>query len=126
MFLNDLSIYSIPFIGIIFLIITLTSSKKLFKYQLSTKQKNCQSVNNQTNDTQNSQISIQVNPLSQLHPVNSYQEHSTTVTLDDDEELIKSDISSISASNFCENSSIELRLDQDLEYDTDLTNENSN
>jgi len=129
MFLNDLSISSIPFIGIIFLIITLSSSKtiRLFKYQLSTKQKNSQSINNQTNDTQNSQISIQVNPLSQLDPVNSYQERSTTVPLDDDdEELIKSDISSISASNFCENSSIELRLDQDLEYDNDLTNENSN
>jgi hypothetical protein len=122
MFLNNLSIYSIPFIGIIFLIISLTFSKTihLFSYQLSRIEKKHQTVNNHTSDSQNSHVSIQVNLLSQID--DNRQRTTTTTTLsldDDDDELIKSDISS----NFCENDSIELRLDQDLEYDNDQTNE---
>jgi hypothetical protein len=111
MFLNNLSIYSIPFIGIIFLIISLTFSKtiRLFSSPLSFKRP---SVNTQTHD---SHISIQVNPFSQL---NDYQQRSIALSLDninDDDELIKSDL----LTNFCENDSIELRLDQDVEYDND-------
>lgn len=129
MFLNDLSIYFIPVIGIVVLIIAVSSSRtiRLFKYQLSTKQRKHQSTtNNHTNETQNPPISVQVNPFSQLDHIDSNKQQTTTLSLDDDEELIKSDISSISASNFCENSSIELRLEQDLDYDNDLINENSN
>jgi len=74
------------------------------------KEKKHQCVNNHTNDSQNLHISIQVNPFSQL------DNHSTTLPFeDDDDELIKSDISL----NFCENDSIKLRLDQDLEYDNE-------
>jgi len=87
----------------------------LFTHQLSTKEKTRQSVNN----SQNSHITIQVNPFSQL---DNYQEKQLIILSldDDDDELIKLDTS---ASNFCENDSIELRLDQDLEYDHDITNE---
>jgi len=79
------------------------------------KEKKRQSVNNHTNDSQNPHISIQVNPFSQLD--NHQQQHLTTipVNVDDDDELIESDISL----NFCENNSIELRLDQDVEYDNE-------
>jgi hypothetical protein len=120
MFLNNISIYTIPVIGILFVIISLTYSKTihLFSYPLSRrKQEKHHSVNNHTND---SHISIQVNPLSQL---NNYQIKSTAISFDDDDDLIKLDTS---ASNFCETDSIELRLDQDLEYDPDLTNEQNN
>ena len=65
MFFNNISMYSIPFIGIIFIIISLSFSKTihLFSYQLSIKQEKCQSVNNHIND---SHITIQINPFSQL------------------------------------------------------------
>ena len=105
-------VYSIPIIGMIFLLISLSFSKtfSLLMHQLSIKRKNCQSVNHSANDSKNSYISIQVNPLPQLTDVDSSQEKLATLPLDDDEELIKSDTTAIAASNFCENHSIELRL----------------
>ncbi|UJR37360.1 hypothetical protein I4U23_030068 [Adineta vaga] len=117
MFLNDLSIYSIPVIGIIVLVIVIQSSKtiSLFKNQLSTKSKKQQShINHLPNHICDFDMAIQVNN------VDSYQLQSTALLLDDeDEELIKSDSSSISVTNFCDNSSIELCLDQDPDYDDD-------
>ncbi|CAF0898034.1 unnamed protein product [Adineta steineri] len=128
MFLNDLSIYSIPLIGVILLIIGMGSFKtiNLFKYQSSTKRRKYQYIDNDKNNLQNSHVAIQVNPFSQLNNIGSYQQYSTVLPLDDDDELIQSDISSISASIFCETSLIELRLDQDTEYDNDLADEDNN
>lgn len=124
MFLNNISIYTIPVIGILFLIISLTYSKTihLFSYSLSRRkqeeEEKYQSVNNHTND--DSHISIQVNPLSQL---DNHQIKSTIVPFndddDDDDDLI---IFDTSASNFCETKSIELRVDQDMEYDNEHDN----
>lgn len=109
MFLNNISLYSLPFIGIIFLVISLAYSKTIHfvTHQLSPKEKKHQSVNNDTNDSQNLHISIQVNPFEN-------QQYSTVADDDDDDELIKSDL----LTNFCETDLIELRLD-----DNDLTNE---
>jgi hypothetical protein len=111
MFLNNISIYTIPVVGILFLIISLTYSKTIhaFSYRLSRRkqEEKYQPVNNQTND--DSHISIQVNPLSQFdnHQIKSDDD-------DDDDDLI---ILDTSASNFCQTKSIKLRLDQDMEYD---------
>jgi methionine salvage enolase-phosphatase E1 len=113
MFLDNLSTYSVPLIGIVFVIIGLSFSKtiSLFTYQ---QKKQRQPVYHHMDK---SHVSIQINPFSQLDDINTSQQRLTTLTLDDDEELIKSDISSISSS--CENSSIELRLKQDVEYEYD-------
>ncbi|CAF0734200.1 unnamed protein product [Rotaria sordida] len=64
----------------------------------------------------------------QLKLNQNYEQQSTRLLLDDDDddELIKLDMSSIVASNFCENNLIELRLDQDMEYDNDIANEIKN
>ncbi|CAF0883932.1 unnamed protein product [Adineta steineri] len=114
--------------GVILLIIGMGSFKtiSLFKYQSSTKRRRYQYIDNDKNNLQNSHVAIQVNPFSQLNNSGSYQQYSTILPLDDDDELIQSDISSISASIFCETSLIELRLDQDTEYDNDLADEDNN
>ncbi|CAF0936274.1 unnamed protein product [Adineta steineri] len=114
--------------GVILLIIGMGSFKtiNLFKYQSSTKRRKYQYIDNDKNNLQNSHVAIQVNPFSQLNNSGSYQQYSTILPLDDDDELIQSDISSISASIFCETSLIELRLDQDTEYDNDLADEDNN
>jgi hypothetical protein len=98
--------YSVPLIGILFIIIGLSFSKaiSLFTYP----QKKRQSVN----DFHDSHISIKINPFSKLDDIDNSQQRPTVLSLDDDEELI-------SVSTFCENNSIELRLDQDLEFEPD-------
>ncbi|CAF2775097.1 unnamed protein product [Rotaria sp. Silwood2] len=110
--------------------VSLSKTISLFTYKLSTNQPNSQSVNNrQTNNSTKLHIEIHVNPLSQIDDVVSYQQQSTSLPLgddDDDEDLIKLDISPIVASIFCENNSIELRLDQDAEYDNDIINGTKN
>jgi hypothetical protein len=107
-----------------FLIVSLTFSKtiSIFTYQRSTRQRKRHSVNNDMNILHDSHILIQVNPLSRLDDVDHSRQQSTTIPFDDDEELIKPDI----LSSFCENDLIELRLDQDLEYDDDVENRNNN
>ncbi|CAF0776255.1 unnamed protein product [Rotaria sp. Silwood1] len=96
--------------------VSLSKTIGLFTYKLSTNQQTSQSVNNDyIKDSTNLYISIQVNPLAQID-----NNHNND---DDDEELIKLDISPMVASRFCENNSIELRLDQDAEYDNDIANE---
>ncbi|CAF0841455.1 unnamed protein product [Adineta ricciae] len=127
MFLNDLSIYSIPLIGILILLISISSSKTihLFTYQLSSKSKKQLNATQSTTQTPNSHVAIPVSSHPQLDSVDC-RSRPITLTLnddDDDEDLIQSDISSISVTNFCDNSSIELRLDQDLgddDEDNDL------
>ncbi|CAF0734213.1 unnamed protein product [Rotaria sordida] len=100
----------------------------LFTYTLFTNKQTSQSVNDHINNSTNLHISIQVNRLSHFDDVVSYEQQSTRLLLDDDDddELIKLDMSSIVASNFCENNLIELRLDQDMEYDNDIANEIKN
>lgn len=102
MFPNNISIYTLPIIGVLFAILSITYSKTihLFSYQLSRKSS---SKNIHSND---SRVSIQVNPV---------DEQTTLLTLnddDDDDDLIKSDVLS---TNFGDNDSIELRLDQDID-----------
>lgn len=100
----------------------------LFTYQLSDKEKNRQSLNdNNPNDSEHTHLSIELNPSPKSNDVVvSYEEQYTILPFDDDEELIKSDILSITASNFCQSHSIKLRLDQDVDYDTDILNESQN
>jgi hypothetical protein len=68
------------------------NTRNLFQYQLHVKRKRRYSKNSYT--------IIPMNPIV-----------ITRIPLEDDEELMKSDISI----NFCENNSIELRLEQDLD-----------
>lgn len=103
MFLNNISIYTLPIIGILFALISITYSKTihLFSYQLSQK-----SVNTPMNE---SYISIQVNPLDSM---NHFPSTLLAVDNDDDDDLIRSDMCT---TNFGDNDSIELRLDQDTD-----------
>jgi hypothetical protein len=89
--------YSIPFIGILFIMISLSLSNTRKKRRDST-------------DNNPSHITISMNPFSN----DKYLPNCTTISIeDDDEDLFQSDISS----NFCDNDSIELRLDGDDEND---------
>jgi hypothetical protein len=89
----------------------------MFTYQLHTKRKKRHSINeDDKKDSQNSCMVIQMNSLSNLNVAKCHSSV-TRISLQDDEELMKSDISSISALSFCENISIELRLEHDLDYD---------
>lgn len=112
----------------IFLIISLTFSKlvTLFTYLSFTKRVTLQSVNNSPTNSKSLFVSIRLNPLVQIDKSDGCQQQSTRLSIDDDDELIQSDITSIVASKFCNNDTIELRLDQDVEYDNELTNENIN
>lgn len=126
MFLNDLSIYSIPLIGIVILLISISSSKTihLFTYQLSSKSKKQLNATQSTTQPSNSHVAIPVSSYPQSDSVDC-RSRPVTLTLndDDDDDLIQSDISSISVANFCDNSSIELRLDQDIDDDDDEDND---
>jgi hypothetical protein len=89
--------YSIPFIGILFIIISLSLS-------------NTRKKRRHSNDISPSYITISMHPFSN----DQYIPNVISIPLqDDDEDLIQSDISS----NFCDNDSIELRLDADDEND---------
>ena len=92
MFPNNISIYTLPIIGVLFVLLSVTYSKTihLFSYQLSRKSS---PVNTHSND---SHIAIQVNPMETFN----------------DDDLIKSDVLS---TNFGDNDWIELRLDQDID-----------
>jgi hypothetical protein len=96
MFFNSISIYSIPFLCIILILIIGLSNhtQNIFQYQFNAKRKRRHSKNSYT--------TIPINPIV-----------ITRIPLEDDEEFMKSDISS----SFCENNSIELRLEQDLDSD---------
>ena len=103
MFPNNISIYTLPIIGILFVLISITYSKTihLFSYQLSQK-----SVNTPINDS--SYVSIQVNPL------DSMSNYPTALLPfdNDDDDLIRPDVFT---TNFGDDDSIELRLDQDTD-----------
>ncbi|CAF3586310.1 unnamed protein product [Rotaria socialis] len=124
MFLNNMSVYTIPYMRMIFLVISLTVSKviTLITYTLFTKHQDIQTVNDSASNSKSLFVSIRLNPLTQIDDFDGSQHQSTTLPINDDEELIKSDIPSIVASNFCENDTIELRLDQDAEYENENTN----
>jgi hypothetical protein len=95
--------YSIPFICIILIIILgLSNTRGVFTYQLHAKRKRRHS--------KNSYKTIPMNPSVKYIP------NVITIPLEDDEELMQSDISS----NFCDNDLIELRLKQDLDSDNDI------
>jgi len=95
--------YSISFIGIILIIISLSLSNTRSMF---TKRKRRYSIDN---NSKNSYITISMNPFPNV----------TTIPLeDDDEDLIQCDISS----NFCETDSIELRLEQELDADDENDN----
>ncbi|CAF2049011.1 unnamed protein product [Rotaria magnacalcarata] len=102
----------------------LTVSKviTLITYTLFTKHQNIQTVNDSTSNSRSLFVSIRLNPLTQIDDFDGNQHQSTTLPINDDEELIKSDIPLIVTSNFCENDTIELRLDQDAEYENENTN----
>ncbi|CAF3336679.1 unnamed protein product [Rotaria socialis] len=119
-----MSVYTIPYMRMIFLVISLTVSKviTLITYTLFTKHQDIQTVNDSASNSKSLFVSIRLNPLTQIDDFDGSQHQSTTLPINDDEELIKSDIPSIVASNFCENDTIELRLDQDAEYENENTN----
>lgn len=126
MFLNDLSIYSIPLIGIVVLVLALRSSRSVssLKQQLSSKSRSQRHVSDDDDCTLNPHVSIDISPLAKSNHIEHYRSRMVTLSPldddDDDEELIGADISSIRASNFGENNSIELRVNQDVDYDNDL------
>jgi hypothetical protein len=99
MFFNNISIYSIPFIGILLIILLgLSNPRGMLTYQLHAKRKRRHS--------QNSFATIPITPVVKYIP------NLTRIPLEDDEELMKSEI----ASKFC---TIELRVEQDLDSDND-------
>ena len=124
MFLNNLVICSIPFVGIVFLLVGWTWSNRLTR--LSSKRKKRYSATNGIDSFSSGHVAIHVNPFSQLNDVHSYRQRTVLVTIDntdDDEELIQSDLTSISALSYCEHGGIELRLDQDVDFvDVDVDN----
>ena len=129
MFLNDLSISFVSFVGIVFLVVAVTFSKNVrtFTAQLSSKRKKRYSA---SNDSTHPHIAIQVNPFAQLNESNNHRQRVLAIPLDDgntgddDDELILYDVASISAMSFGETNAIELRLDQDLDDDDDRDLEN--
>ncbi|CAF2616546.1 unnamed protein product [Rotaria sp. Silwood2] len=123
MFFNSISLYSISFIGIILIIIvlSLSNTRVMFANQLHTKRKKRYSINNDTNDLKNSYMTIQMNPFSNLDSI-KYIRNGIPIPLEDDEELMKSEISL----KFYENDAIELRLEQDFDSDNDTNDENDN
>ena len=125
MFLNDLSISFVSFLGIVFLVVAVTFSRSVraFAAQLPSRRKKRYSTSDTSIRPTHSHITIQVNPVAQL---NNHRQRIAAMPLDDDDnddELILCDVASISALNFGENNAIELRLDQDPDYDGDLDNE---
>ncbi len=105
-------VISIPIIGILLIVfIGLSNTRDLFIRQLYTKQKKRHSLNINAND---SYLTIRMSAFSNLDG-SKYIPNVTAIPLEDDEELMKCDI----VSNFCDNDSIELRLDQDVEYDNE-------
>lgn len=127
MFLNNLVICSIPILGIVFVLVGLTWSNSLTR--LSSKRKKRYSASNDSNSLSSMHVAIHINPFSQLNDVHSYRQRTIVVSVDhtdddDDEDLIKPDLTSISALSFCENGGIELRLDQDVDFiDNDVDNQ---
>ena len=92
MFLDNLSIYSVPYLGVIFALLS------VFSYKMTRKQQSTTSSNK----------SSLTNSL----------DSSTTLIIDDDQELIQID----TIDEFCETTSIKLCLDQDLESEMDIDN----
>jgi hypothetical protein len=92
--------YSILSIGIILIIIIgLSYTRGTFTY---VKRKRRHSKNSYT--------------TTPINPVVKYIPNVTRMSLEDDEELMKSEI----ILNFCDNNSIELRLEQDHDFDNDI------
>lgn len=94
--------YSIPFLCIILIIIifTLSNSRGMFPY-IKRKRRHSKKSSSSTPP---------------ITPVVKYIPNITRIPLDDDEELMKSEI----ILNFCDNNSIELRLEQDQDSDIDI------
>ena len=97
MFFNSLSMYSIPFICILLIIVLgLSNTRNMFNYPLHTRRKRRCSQS----------LSTRIAPMLNI----------TKIPLEDDEDLMKSDV----ILNFCETNSIELRLEADLDSDNDV------
>ncbi|UJR08881.1 hypothetical protein I4U23_013136 [Adineta vaga] len=93
---------SIPFVGILLVIFFgLSNTRNILVHQLLIKLKKPQSLQYTTNN--HSSTSYLAIPM-------------TSIPLDDDEDLMKYDLSS----KFSETTSIELRLEQDLDSDNDI------
>jgi len=90
--------YSIPFICIILIILLGLSNTRGMFTNVKRKRRYSQTT------------TIPMNPIIKYIP------NFTKIPLEDDEELMKLEISS----NFCNNDSIELRLKQDLDSDNDI------
>ncbi|CAF1032050.1 unnamed protein product [Adineta steineri] len=109
---------SIPFIGILLILIFgLSNTRYMFSYYLSGKRKKRHSINITTNNLHNSFLTIQMHSiLNNIDNPKCIPNVTTIISLEDDEELMKCDISS----NFCDSDTIELRLEQDLDSDNEL------
>ncbi|CAF1267963.1 unnamed protein product [Rotaria sordida] len=94
---------------------TLSHTRSTFTNQLYMKRKKRYSINNDRNNFKNSYMTIQMNPFSNLDDIKRIR-NGTTILLEDDEELMKSEISL----KFYENNAIELRLEQDFDSDNDI------
>lgn len=121
MLFDNVSIYSMPFVGVllILLILSLSNHHRMFTYQLYAKRKKRYSMTNDTTiNFKNSHAKIHMNPFN-LDTM-KYIRNGTVIPLQDDEELIKSEV----IVKFPENGSIELRLEQDFDSDNDSDEEN--
>ena len=117
MFFDITAIYLLPFIGIVLIIIglSLSNTRNQLIPSIHMKRKQRSSIS----DIRNSPMTIRMNPLTTLENTKCIRNF-MSIPLDDDEELIKLDISS----KFCDNNSIELRLEQNLDIDNDMHDEN--
>ncbi len=90
-------------------------------YRFHTKHKKRHSISIDTPVSKNSSMTIEIKPFSNLYTA-KYFRNITTIPIEDDEELMKSETSL----KFCAHDTIELRLEQDSEsiHNTDDENDN--